>query len=106
MTTSSKPDRDEDGGVSGTGGSGGAPTQSIDFATFVMSLAASALIHLGEHEDDHGQIKVNLPLARQSIEILGLLRDKTRGNLTPEEQSTLEHVLYDLRLRFLKLQRP
>jgi hypothetical protein len=78
----------------------------IDFATFVMSLAASALINLGEHEDDQGQININLPLARQSIEILGMLREKTRGNLTPEEQSTLENVLYDLRLRFLKHGRP
>lgn len=84
----------------------GEPQAAIDFATFVMSLAASALINLGEHEDDQGQHHVNLPLARQSIEILGMLRDKTRGNLTAEEQNTLEHVLYDLRLRFLKHQRP
>ena len=82
------------------------PHEVIDFATFVMSLAASALINLGEHEDDQGQINVNLPLARQSIEILGMLREKTRGNLTTEEQSTLESVLYDLRLRFLKHGRP
>lgn len=82
------------------------PQAAIDFATFVMSLAASALINLGEHEDDQGQINVNLALARQSIEILGMLREKTRGNLSTEEQSTLEHVLYDLRLRFLKHQRP
>ena len=85
---------------------GGEPQSAIDFATFVMSLAASALINLGEHEDDQGKHQVNLPLARQSIEILGMLREKTRGNLTEEEQSTLEHVLYDLRLRFLKHQRP
>jgi hypothetical protein len=83
----------------------GEPHVAIDFATFVMSLAASALINLGEHEDDQGKHQVNLPLARQSIEILGMLREKTRGNLTAEEQSTLEHVLYDLRLRFLKHQR-
>lgn len=82
------------------------PHEVIDFATFVMSLAASALMNLGEHEDDQGQINVNLPLARQSIEILGMLREKTRGNLSPEEQSTLENVLYDLRLRFLKHGRP
>lgn len=82
------------------------PHEAIDFATFVMSLAASALINLGEHEDDQGKLNVNLPLAKQSIEILGMLREKTRGNLSAEEQSTLESVLYDLRLRFLKHQRP
>lgn len=99
MTTSS-----DDPGAGNAGSQG--PQEAIDFATFVMSMAASALISLGEHEDDQGQLTVNLPLARQSIEILGMLREKTRGNLSAEEQSTLDNVLYDLRLRFLKHQRP
>ncbi len=104
MTTSKPPEGTPPEGTASAGQA--EPQAAIDFATFVMSLAASALINLGEHEDDQGQHQVNLPLARQSIEILGMLREKTRGNLTEEEQSTLEHVLYDLRLRFLKHQRP
>jgi hypothetical protein len=74
----------------------------IDFVAFVMSLAASAMIHLGEHDDDAGERHVNLPMAKQTIDLLGLLRDKTRGNLTSEENLALEQVLYDLRLRFLQ----
>lgn len=77
---------------------------AIDFGTFIMSLATSALIHMGElHEEGHeGPAQVNLPLAKETIDIIGMLRDKTRGNLTAEEMQTVESALYDLRLRFLK----
>ena len=82
------------------------PEPEIDFVTFVMSLAASALIQMGESDDDGEPGPVDLPMAKQTIDIIGMLREKTRGNLSAEEQSTLDNVLYDLRLRFLKHQRP
>ncbi len=74
----------------------------IDFGTFAMSLATSVLVHLGEVKhpessaDEH-----NLPLAKQTIDILGMLRDKTRGNLSREESELLENLLYDLRMKYV-----
>jgi hypothetical protein len=72
----------------------------IDFGTFVMSLASSVLVHLGEikHPDSTGK---NLPLAKQTIDILGMLQDKTRGNLTNEESQLLTNLLYDLRMKYV-----
>lgn len=84
---------------------GDAPHHEIDFVTFVMSLGASALLNLGEHEDGTDGGPVNLPLARQTIEILGLLREKTRGNLSADEDRTLDHVIYDLRMKYIKISR-
>jgi len=72
----------------------------IDFGTFVLSLASSALVHLGEVEDpESGEKKRNLPLARQTIDLLGMLQEKTKGNLTRDEAHYLESILYDLRMR-------
>ena len=72
----------------------------IDFATFVLSLASSALMHLGEL--DHPETNTNLPLAKQTIDILGMLADKTRGNLGDDEDKLLKHLLYDLRLKYVE----
>ena len=71
----------------------------IDFGTFVMSLASSVLVHLGELE--HPDSAKNLPLAKQTIDILGMIADKTRGNLTEEEQQLLTNLLYDLRMKYV-----
>lgn len=78
------------------------PLPEIDFGTFVMSLASSALVHLGEvpHPDRAG-VEPNLPLAKQTLDILGMLREKTRGNLTKEESELLDQLLYDLRLKYV-----
>ena len=77
--------------------------QEIDFGSFVASLAASVLVHLGEAQEDMPDgIDAHLASARQVIDILGMLQAKTRGNLTHEEQGLLEEVLYDLRLKFLQ----
>jgi uncharacterized protein DUF1844 len=74
----------------------------IDFATFVMSLASSVLVHLGELEHpDTRERTANLPLAKQTIDILGMLREKTRGNLTQEEAQVLDNLLYDLRMKYV-----
>ena len=76
--------------------------EEMDFGAFVMSMAHSALVHLGELEHpDAGQRATNLALAKQTIDILGMLRDKTRGNLTEEEARLLEHLVYDLRMKYV-----
>jgi hypothetical protein len=74
----------------------------IDFGTFVMSLASSVLMHLGElPHPDSTQAATDLPLAKQTIDILGMLREKTRGNLTQEEAQVLDNLLYDLRIKYV-----
>lgn len=75
----------------------------IDFATFLVSLGSSALIHLGEAPNpETGQSDVSLPHAQQTIDLLSVLQDKTRGNLTDEEGKLLQALLRDLRLRFVQ----
>ncbi len=76
----------------------------LSFTAFVISLASSAAIHFGDLPDPNtGQLaELNLDGAAQMIEILGLLEEKTRGNLTPEEHEVLEQVLYELRMRFVQ----
>ena len=80
-------------------------SQALSFTAFVLSLASTAAIHLGDvPEPDTGQqAEPNLEGAAQMIEILALLDQKTRGNLTAEERQVLEQVLYELRLRFVEV---
>ena len=76
---------------------------SIDFRTFLLSLASTALLHLGAMPDpDTNTPQPNLPMARQTIDLLSLLREKTRGNLTADEDQLFENLLYDLRLRYVQ----
>ena len=74
----------------------------IDFYTFILSLGSSAFVHLGDapHPETR-KVEVNLLLAKQTIDILGMLQEKTRGNLTPEEENFLQTLLSDLRMRFV-----
>ena len=75
----------------------------IDFSSFIFSLSTSALLHLGEIPDPVTQkLEKDLPLARQTIDILGVLKEKTKGNLTPEEEKMLDHILADLRWRYIR----
>ncbi len=72
------------------------------FSTFILSLSTSALVHLGELPDPITNKKeINLQLAKQTISIIEMLREKTKGNLTDEEEKLLDSVLYDVRLKFL-----
>ena len=75
----------------------------LSFTTFVVSLASSAAIHFGDLPDPSTgeRAEMNLEGAAQMIDILTLLEEKTRGNLTIEERQVLEQVLYELRLRFV-----
>jgi hypothetical protein len=75
----------------------------IDFTNFVLSLSTSALIQLVEIQDPFTQkSEKNLPLAKQTIDLIGMLKEKTKGNLSPEEEKVIEYVLYDLRMRYVK----
>jgi hypothetical protein len=76
----------------------------IDFSTFVLSLSHSALVHLGDAPSPEGRPQErNLPLARQTIDLLAILQEKTKNNLTGEEERLLDQVLLDLRLRFVEV---
>jgi Domain of unknown function (DUF1844) len=76
----------------------------ISFVGFVLSLAHTAAVHFGDVVDPvTGQTAdVNVVAAQQMIDILVLLEEKTRGNLTMEERQLLEQILYELRLRYVE----
>jgi hypothetical protein len=75
----------------------------INFATFIFSLNSSVLVQLGLIEDPAtGKKAKNLPLAKQTIDILGMLEEKTQGNLTKDEETMLKNILYDLRMIYVK----
>ncbi|MFO7560133.1 MAG: DUF1844 domain-containing protein [Desulfobacterales bacterium] len=75
----------------------------ITFSTFIFSLNSSALFHLGLVPDPTtGQKEKNLLLAKQSIDIIGMLDEKTQGNLTADEEKLVRNVLHDLRLMYVK----
>jgi hypothetical protein len=79
------------------------PLFEIDFATFVFSLSSSALFHLGLMENPYTkQIERNLPLAKQTIDIIAMLNEKTKGNLSPEEENLIVNLLTDLRLKYVE----
>ena len=74
----------------------------IDFSTFVLSLSSSALVHLGEAPDpSSGQFDTQPHLAKQVIDILGMLQQKTKSGLDEEEQSLLCEMLYTLRMKYV-----
>jgi hypothetical protein len=76
----------------------------ISFSSFVVSLASSAMLHLGETaHPETGTTTPNLPLARQTIAVLAILQEKTKGNLDEEESQLLGTLLDDLRGRHDKL---
>ncbi len=75
----------------------------VDFATFVLSLSHSALMHLGEAPDpETGRVERNLELARQTIDLIAMLEEKTRGNLVGDEERLIGQILFDLRMRFVE----
>jgi len=79
------------------------PLPEINFTSFIFSLSTSALIQLGEIEDPFTQKQSkNLPIAKQTIDLIGMLREKTKGNLPSEEGNFLDNVLFDLRMRYVK----
>lgn len=84
---------------------GGEPS-GIDFSAFVFSLARTALIHLGlERHPETGRQEPDLEAARETIDVLGMIEEKTRGNLTPEEGELISKMLYTLRMSFVEVSR-
>jgi hypothetical protein len=77
----------------------------IDFETFVISIVGSAYVHLGDAPGPDGREERNLLLARQDIDLLDVLQDKTKGNLTGDEERLLSQAITDLRLRFVEVAR-
>lgn len=83
---------------------GGPDLPGIDFMTLVLSLSHSVLLNLGDAPDPStGERSVDLPLARQTVDLIALLQDKTRGNLSGEEERVLSQALYDLRMRYVEV---
>jgi hypothetical protein len=76
----------------------------VEFTTFVLSLSHSALMHLGEAPDPEtgGVPQKNLLLARQTIDLIAMLEEKTKGNLTGDEERLLAQILFDLRMRYVE----
>ncbi len=75
----------------------------IDFSTLVLSLATSAMVHMGLVPETEGSpVEKNLALAHQSIDTLDMLQSKTRGNLSDDETKLLQSVLYELRMSYVK----
>ena len=87
---------------------GGERASEINFSAFVVSLAHTAAVHFGDVPDPGSsqQAEANLGAARQMIDILSLLEEKTQDNLGPEERQLLEQVLYELRVRLVEAQKP
>lgn len=74
----------------------------VTFSTFILSLASSALVQLGEVPDPStGQTTMHLSSARHSIDMLEMLRCKTKGNLDSQESQMLDSMLYELRMKFV-----
>jgi hypothetical protein len=79
------------------------PLPEVNFTSLIFSLSSSALFHFGEIPDPNtGEKKQDLPLAKHAIDTISMLQEKTRGNLTEEEQKFLDSVLTDLKWRFVK----
>lgn len=75
----------------------------INFSSFILSLSTSVLVHLGEVPDPMTQKPDrHLPLAKQTIDLLGMLKEKTQGNLTADEEKLIDHLLADLRWRYIR----
>lgn len=95
-SAANEPDRDE----------GPHALAPLDFSTFIMSLGSSAMVNLGQIPPPEGtETHTDLPAAKQIIDILGIIEEKTRGNLDDSEARLLKSLLYDLRVHYVDAQR-
>ena len=80
----------------------GHETLPITFSTFIISLSTQALMHLGEIPNPlNGKVDADVPVAKQMIDIIGMLQEKSRGNLDQGEAKLMEDVLFDLRMKYV-----
>ena len=79
------------------------PLPEISFSSLLFSLSSAAFVSLGVIPDPNtGKVEKNLPLVKQTIDLLVLLKEKTRNNLSPEEENLFDHLLYDLRMAYVR----
>jgi len=79
------------------------PLPEANFTSLIFSLSSTAFVHLGDIDDPQaGEKKTDLPLAKHTIDIIAMLKEKTEGNLTEEEQKFTDSILADLRWRYVK----
>lgn len=77
--------------------------ETLNFSTFILSLSTSVLVNLGELPDPiSNEKKVDLTLAKHSIDVIEMLKEKTRGNLTEEEDRLITNILYDLMMKYVE----
>lgn len=75
----------------------------INFSTFIISLSTQALMHLGEIPNPlSGKVESDIPVAKQMIDIIGVLREKTQGNLDQGEEKLIENILFDLHIKYVE----
>ncbi len=76
--------------------------ETLNFSTFILSLSTSVLVNLGELPDPiSNEKRVDLTLAKHSIDVLEMLKEKTKGNLTEEEDRLITNILYDLMIKYV-----
>jgi len=79
------------------------PLPEVTFSSLIFSLSSTAFLHLGEIPDPAtGEKRKDLPLAKHVIDTIGMLKEKTEGNLTKDEKQLVDNILTDLRLRYVK----
>lgn len=81
------------------------PAGPVDLSGLLISLASTAMLYLGAPTPDGTTVPVNLPRAQEMIDLLSVLEQKTKGNLTPDESALLGNLLYTLRLRYVEAAR-
>jgi len=87
-----------------SGGTEQAALPDVDFATFILSLATSAQISLGAiPHPETNRISSNPPAAKQMIDVIGMLKERTRGNLTKDEETLIDQVLFNLRMHYVRV---
>ncbi len=74
----------------------------VNFENFIFELYNTALMHLGFRDPETGNLIQTLPFARHTIDTLGMIQEKTKGNLTAPESNLLENLLYQLRMDYLR----
>lgn len=76
---------------------------AIDFSTFIFSLGSAALINLGIAPNPlNNKTEKNIEEAKQNIDLLAILQDKTKGNLTPDEEKLMNNLLHSLRMHYIE----
>ena len=78
----------------------------ISFGSFIISLASTAALHFGDIPDPQSgeRHEPDLVAAHQMIDLISLLQEKTKGNLTPDEAKLVDDLLYELRMRYVQAQ--